>query len=268
MLTLFLLFPLISSLGWTATEQLVFSFHDFPPFSTLADGKPAGPFIEIIDAVCKEIHYDCSYQQMPNRRSKKTLREGIVNGNFPLGWNKGRDGWLWFTIPLMKTEYGFFGRDDNEFRYSKLEDIQGLKVGVFGPSNTSNSLEKIRNEMKERGLKPIQIEMHPNADGRGLKKVSAGRFPLYYVNKDFGRHHLTELGISNVRYLGTHKELFYFAGFAKKHNQKRIIDEFNRATIKLADRGVLAEILNRYGISPAKWDEGTLKMYRIEISLQ
>ncbi len=255
----------IPSMTLAEEGKLVFSTHSFPPFSYLKGGQVTGPFVDIIDAVCQEIRYDCTYKIMPNRRSKRTLKSGSVNGNFPLGWNKGRDKWLWFTIPLMKTEYGFFAHSDHKLAYRKLEDIQGMKVGVFGPSNTATSLQQIQKKMKEEGLKPIQIEMHPNADGTGLKKVAAGRYPLYYVNKDVGRQHIAELGISNVKYIGKQKQLLYFAGFAKEHNDKRVIDKFNRAAIDLSNRGSISKLLARYRIDPGQWDEDTLKKYNIVV---
>ena len=237
-----------------ATEgKLTFSTHSFPPFSHVQDNKVVGPFVDIIDAVCQEIDLDCEYHNMPNRRSKQTLKSGAVNANFPLGWNKDRDAWLWFTIPLMKTEYGFFSRAGGTLKYTRLEDIEGMRVGVFGPSNTSHSLEKIREQMKAQGLKPIQIDMHPNADGTGLKKVAAGRLQFYNVSVDV------------VWYAGKQKELDYFAGFAKEHNYKAVIDKFNSAARKLSNEGVIAKLLAKYDIDPARSDDNTLAKYNIVV---
>lgn len=257
---------LLASTAVAAQNTLTFSTHSFPPFSYSQAGQVKGPFVDIINAVCAKIHFRCTYEIMPNRRSKLTLRNGTVNGNFPLGWNKGRDKWLWFSIPLMKTEYGFFARSDSHLTYHSLKDLEGLTVGVFGPSNTSNSLRQIQKKMESQGLKPIRIEMHPNADGTGLKMVAAGRYPLYYVNKDVGFHLMARNHIKNVKYIGTQKELLYFVGFAKKHNDKRVIDKFNRAAIKLSNDGVIAKLLAPYKIDPGQWSEATLKKYDIVIA--
>ena len=248
-----------------AEGKLTFSTHSFPPFSNVQNEKAAGPFVDIIDAVCKEIDFDCEYHNMPNRRSKQTLKDGTVNGNFPLGWNKERDQWLWFTIPLMKTEYGFFSKADSGLEYTNQKDIQGMTVGVFGPSNSSHSLKKIQQQMEGQALKPIQIEMHPNADGTGLKKVALGRIQLYYVNRDVGFSRIKQFNISGVRYAGKQKELYYFAGWAKEHNDKAVIDKFNRAAIKLSNGGVIAKLLEKYDIDPARWDDKTLAKYNIVI---
>ena len=130
-----------------------------------------------------------------------------------------------------------------------------MKIGVFGPSNTSNSLKKVQRQMEAQGLKPIRIQMHPNADGTGLKKLALGRVDLYYVNRDVGFSRIKELNISGTRYAGKQRELFYFAGFAKEHNSKADIDKFNRAAIKLSNDGVIANILMTYEIDPAQWDD-------------
>jgi polar amino acid transport system substrate-binding protein len=265
-IVLFALAPsMLPSMTMAADGKLTFSTFSFPPFSYAKDGKVAGPFVDIIDAVCKEIRYQCSYEFVPNLRSKMEFENGDVNGNFPLGWNKERDTWIWFTVPLMKTEYGFFARGDSQVKYHSLKDIEDLTVGVFGPSNTSNSLTEIQKKMTAEGLKPIRIELHPNADGTGFKKVVAGRYPLYYVNKDVGFQVIAQENIENVKYIGTEEELLYFAGFNKKYNDKRNIDTFNRAAIKIANQGVIAKLLEKYHIAPGQWDDETLKKYNIDL---
>jgi polar amino acid transport system substrate-binding protein len=264
-LTLVVICLIVTPIVNAAEGKLTFSTFSFPPFSAVQDNKTVGPFVDIIDAVCQKIRFDCEYQSMPNRRSKQTLKDGTVNGNFPLGWNKDRDGYLWFTIPLMKTEYGFFAKADSTFEYKTLKDLEGMTVSVFGPSNTSHSLQKIREQMKAQGLKPIEIDMHPNADGTGLKKVALGRVQLYYVNRDVGFHRMKQLNISGVRYSGKQKELYYFAGFAKAYNDKAVIDKFNDAARKLSNEGVIAKLLEKYHVDPARWDDDTLAKYDIVI---
>lgn len=107
--------------------------------------------------------------------------------------------------------------------------------------------------------------MHPNADGTGLKKVAAGRLQFYYVNRDVGFYRIKQLNISGVRYAGKQKELDYFVGFAKEHNYKAVIDKFNRAARKLSNEGVIAKLLAKYKIDPARWDDKALAKYNIVI---
>jgi polar amino acid transport system substrate-binding protein len=266
-LTLLVLSLIVTPIANAAEGKLTFSTFSFPPFSDFQGNKVVGPFADIIDAVCHKIDIACEYQNMSNRRSKQTLKDGTVNGNFPLGWNKERDGYLWFTIPLMKTEYGFFVKADSTFEYKKLKDLEGMTVGVFGPSNTSYSLQKIREQMKAQGLRPIEIDMTPNADGTGLKKVAAGRVQLYYVNRDVGFYRMKQLNVSGVRYAGKQKELYYFAGFSKDHNYKAVIDKFNAAARDLSNEGVIAKLLEKYHIDPARWDDKTLAKYNVVVGL-
>ena len=253
-----------STNAFAENNKLTFSTHDFAPFSCKDQGKVAGPFVDIINAVCQEMGIAVGYKLLPNRRSKNVLKTGEVNGNFPLGWNKGRDEWIYFTIPLMTTEYGFFVRKDNPMKYQGIKDIEGYKVGVFGPSNTSNSLAKIQKGMKEGGLSPITIDLQANATGSGMKKLVGKRFDAYYVNKDVGFYRAKQFNIKGFRYTGAQKSLFYFAGFAKEHNSKEMVDKFNKAALKLYKSGVFAKILKKYGIAPAKVDDTILKKYKIK----
>lgn len=102
--TFIILFIMPLSLYASAPQkELVFSTHNYPPFSFVDESNNAtGPFVYILTLACKRLNYKCEFISVPNRRSKLMLKNLQAQGNFPMGWNIDRNEWLYFSIPLMK----------------------------------------------------------------------------------------------------------------------------------------------------------------------
>lgn len=233
--------------------HLKLATQDFPPFSylkdkkvTLSDQVVEGPAAEIIEQVCKHMEIDFTLKLLPWRRAQYDTREAkLYHGLFLIGWNKKRTEWLYYSPPVLETEYGFFVREDNPLNYEKFEDIKGYRVGVFGPSNTSNSLKKIKDKMAD-----FKIDMRPD-DLSGFKKLSVGRVEAVYSNRDVGFAIIKTLGLTDIRYAGQHRKLNYYIGFAKDNIDKKVVDKFGDTLINLYQQGAIEEILIKYNMKPA-----------------
>ncbi|WP_415906593.1 substrate-binding periplasmic protein [Neptuniibacter sp. QD72_48] len=245
-LCLFLLFSVNA-----ISDKLTISVQDFPPFTTVEQGKITGPFVEIVEKISVHSEIEIEILLHPNRRSKALLKEGYVNANFPLGWNEERDKWLYWSLPLMSTEYGFFTRTNEDKEYNSIELFSGLKVGVFGPSNTSYSLERLSNKLEEQGLEPINVKMLPNSNGQNLKKLVAKRIDAVYLNRDLGEYQIKELEIVGAEYLLGVEQINYFIGFSKENTSKELVDKFNESIRYLKDKGEISMILSTYKIRAA-----------------
>ena len=235
----------------SAAAELVFNTQDFAPFNYQIDGVVSGPAAEIIRQVCQEMEITCTFQLLPWKRAQEEVRAGKANAMFVIGWNEKRAKWLHFSPPIMNTEYGFFVKDDNPLKYSQLSDIQGYTVGVYGPSNTANSLNKIKNEMEKTNLNPIKIDMRPD-DEAGFKKLSLGRLNAVFSNRDVGYALIGKLGLKGkIRYAGASRSLKYYIGFAQEHNDKAMLEKFDKAYLALYEQGKIKEILDRYNMEVA-----------------
>jgi polar amino acid transport system substrate-binding protein len=138
--------------------ELKFNTQDFPPPLNYAiDGVVSGPAAELIRKICDEMQITCSFKLLAWKRAQEEVKLGKAHGMFVIGWNEARAKWLYFSPPLLVTEYGFFVRDDNPIQYKDVSDVKSYRVGVYGPSNTATSLEKIKAEigdlMMKRALK-------------------------------------------------------------------------------------------------------------------
>lgn len=221
--------------------DLRFTTQDFPPFSYEKDGAVSGPAAEIISEACRSMGVTCEFSLLPWGRAQDKVKTGQANGMFVIGRNPEREGWLYFSLPVFRTEYGFFVRDDNPLQYKAITDVKGYTVGVFGPSNTSKTLEDIKGKLSGA----LDIDMTPD-DVSALKKVSVDRINAVFSNRDVGHAKLRENGITNVRYAGAQETLEYYIGFSKAHTDAKVVERFNAALREMAKDGRLKKILDKY----------------------
>lgn len=237
-------FSILSATG----AELLFTTQDFEPFTYGVDRKVAGPATDIVRAVCEESQIHCSFRLLPWSRAQKEVAEGKAEGMYVIGWNEQRAETLYFSPPLLKTEYGFFVRTDNPLIFKQSSDLKGYRVGVYGPSNTSVALEKIRDEIGD-----LTIDMRPD-DESGFKKLALGRVDAVFSNRDVGLAMIKKYGISNLRYAGSFSTLNYYVGFSKRFADKALVERFSSAFKKLHAQGVIHKILQNNGLEAARLD--------------
>jgi len=106
----------------------------------------------------------------PWGRAQEEVRNGIAQGIFVVGWNEERAQWLYFSPPILNSEYGFFVKNDNPLKFRQVSDVKGYMVGVYGPSNTATSLEKIKSEIKDLTITDKKLVEQFNQTFRNLHK--------------------------------------------------------------------------------------------------
>lgn len=244
--------PLAASAG-----ELKFNTQDFPPFSYLANGQVAGPAVEVVKAVCKEARLECRFELLPWIRAQKEIEAGEAHGLFLIGWSEERAKQLHFSPPVVASAYGVFAHADDPLRYLKPADLAGYTVGVFGPSATSRSLERLRDQVVAQKLKPVVIEMRPD-DESGFQKLEGKRVQAVYSNQHVGEAMVAKLGLKQVRYVGAAEPVRYHIGLSRKAVDAASAERFDQAFRKLHHEGVIGKLLAAHRMQdvPRKaWDE-------------
>ncbi len=215
-------------------SALEFTTFDFPPFSQKSSaGKSTGPFKSIINDICREMNETCHFTILPTRRAKLKVANGEADAIFPFGWYSKRGEKFYFSVPFMLTEYGFFVPSSYKKEVKGLSDIQNFKVGVFGPSNTSNSLANVRDLMITMGLKPIRINIQTDENGNLIRMLESSRIDAYYSNKALAEYRAKQFNVTDVKYAWRDRELLYFVAFPKKTTKQSLVKRFNQAALKL-----------------------------------
>ncbi len=224
--------------------ELKFNTQEFAPFNYSIDGKAAGPAVEIIALVCSEIKINCSFNILPWTRAQSEVKDGIANGMFVIGMNEKRKKWLYFSPPLLETEYGLFAHKDSSLVYKAPKNLKGLTVGVYGPSNTSKNLDKIKAKVGD-----LTIDMRSD-DEAGFKKLQSKRVDAVFSNRDVGYALVKKLKLAGIKYVGSYKKIKYYIGFSMKHTDKKLVDKFNAAFKKLHGKGAIQKIVKKYNMTP------------------
>jgi polar amino acid transport system substrate-binding protein len=231
--------------GPAHAAELIFNTEDSSPFNYEVNGVVSGPSADVIRRVCSEMRIECPMRLLPWRRTQQEVMDGKAHAMFSIGWNSERAKWLYFSPPLLNTEYGFFVRDDNPLTFTQSSDVKGYVVGVYGPSNTAAALEKIKAEIGD-----LTIDMTPTFEA-AFRKLAVDRVKAVFSNRDVGYDVLRKLGITNIRYSGRQQTLKYYVGFSQQYADKKLVDQFNATFRTLHKKGVIQEILARHRIDAA-----------------
>jgi polar amino acid transport system substrate-binding protein len=182
---------------------------------------------------------------LPWRRARNDVRQGKAHGAFVIGWNEERATWLYFSPPIVRTEFGFFVRQDNPLQFKDIEDVKGYTVAVWGPTYISRYLE----QLKAHRLPDLTLDIAPKGE-HGFDKLSLGRVDAVYSNRDVGYHLIKQLGLTNLRYMGMEHTGKYYIGLSKQYVEKAVVDRFNAALVELYRRGEAQAILRQGGLTP------------------
>ncbi|WP_108652791.1 substrate-binding periplasmic protein [Dongshaea marina] len=226
-------------------KELSFATQQFAPFSFEIGGEIHGPMPEIVRSACELSKISCDLKLLPWPRAQKYVYFGVINGMFPIGWTEKRAARLYFSEPILSTEYGLFVKEDSKLVMTEKTDLSGLTIGAYGPSNTSRSLIKLTKDMKN-----VKLDITPH-DEFPFKKLAVGRVDAVYSNKNVGEALIAKLGLNNIKYAGRHRTLDYYIGISKKHTDENLAREFFATIVLMKEKGVIRNILSGYTMDEA-----------------
>jgi polar amino acid transport system substrate-binding protein len=232
-----------TSSGAAERERLLFLTQDFPPFTYAVDGVPSGPGVEIVKTVCTEQGVDCDVRILPWPRAQMLLRRGQADALFFIGKTYERTRWMRFSSAVVRTEYGFFKRKDSPLamQESGPQALKGKVVGVYGPSNTSNTLDLLCRELDG----DFFIDMTPD-DEEAFKKLAWGRIDAVFSNRDVGVALMGKLHLGNLEYAAKYEDVDYYIGYTRSPERAVTVDRFDRALGAMIESGRVEAILKRF----------------------
>ena len=237
-----LLCLLLSTAAAAQPQSIRLVTQHFPPFSYIEQNEVDGPARALIDRVCEAIKQSCRHQLLPWERAQKLVQLGRADGMYVIGANAERDGWVDYSVPLLRTEYGFFVRGDDPLHKLDAESLGGYRVGALAASNTLNSLRTLQ----QQGLGFEIVELTDSATA--FRMLDAGRLDAVYSNREVGRVLIRQSGYRQLHYALAHRQLDYFVGFNAAQLPPGWVERFNKALLELQRQGVHRAILKAYGL--------------------
>lgn len=243
----------LALMGNCQADELRFVTEDFPPFSytsaaTGTEDRAAGPFAEIVAAVCARLRIDCPVQLLPWRRALALAEDGEAQGIFTVIRSPDRERAFHLTRMLVTSRYGIYARSASRFVFHRPEDLAGRSVAVYGPSGTSFVLGQ---HLAEVGDVTLILE----ADNRRLlRMLEAGRFGeqgVAVVNQDVAWHLIDQERLANIHEAGELQPVSYAIGLSRAAVSEAEFERFNDALEALIADGSVAAILLHHGLEPA-----------------
>lgn len=228
-----------------AGATLQFVTEPFPPFNFEENGQVAGPMVDVLQLVCKSAQIRCTTHIMPWRRALAMAEAGQVDGIFSLlhGPEKAQNFIL--SDPVIRTAYSFFAPKGSGWNYATPRSLEGMTIGVYGPSSTSITLNDLAAGVSNT---KIAIEVS-NFDA--LKTLSLGGYGpqgVIFINRDVGLSMTKSMNLPDIRPAGDARQIAYCFGLSKKSPRTEKIAAFNRALRQRMATGEVALILARYGM--------------------
>ncbi|WP_278361433.1 substrate-binding periplasmic protein [Stutzerimonas kunmingensis] len=242
----------LALMGNCQADELRFVTEDFPPFTyasaTATEDRAAGPFVEIVAAVCARLRIDCPVQLLPWRRALALAEDGEAQGIFTVIRSPDRERAFHLTRMLVTSRYGVYARSASRFVFHRPEDLAGRSVAVYGPSGTSFVLGQ---HLAEVGDVTLILE----ADNRRLlRMLEAGRIGeqgVAVVNQDVAWHLIDQEGHSDIHEAGELQPVSYAIGLSRAAVSEAEFERFNDALEALIADGSVAAILRQHGLEPA-----------------
>jgi len=230
------------------TTTLIFASQDFPPFNVEINGKASGPFVDIVNVVCRRIQINCIVETLPWRRGIAEVEEGRLNGAFPLIRFPEREQFFYLLGPIANAVYAVYAGAGDTLQYHDAKDLLGYTIAAYGPSGTSLMLEQVTSGMpsvkRETEISNLTV----------LKKLSVGRYGskgLGFLNRDVAQYLIAQEHIENVHLAGAVKVQEYYIGLSRKSVSPEVEARFSAALAALTQSGELVSILKKYGLEVA-----------------
>jgi polar amino acid transport system substrate-binding protein len=165
------------------------------------------------------------------------------------------------SAPLGVDQSCFFVRKGSPWRYSRLDDLKSMRLGVVQDYNydDNGAIDTLIARYRTRKDPRLEIAVGENALESNFRKLQAGRMDVVVENENVGRYMIQELKLQDsidfANCATHHIATTHVAVSASRPDAKEILLIINNGLTALRNSGELNAILKPYGMSdwqPAK----------------
>jgi len=221
-----------------------FVTEHFPPYTYAQAGTAAGPMVDVLQAACARLRWQCAVEVLPWRRALGLAQNGLVDGIFTVVDTPERRSYFHVSVPVLGARYTLFTRAGDDFVLHDREALNGRTIGAYGPSATVLALDEL--------VEGLKVETVIEPDNRTvLRKLAAGRYGphgLALVNEYVALQLMREDQLGGLQSAGTVKEFDYAFGLVRQRVNARDFKAFNEALVALCHSGRSAELVRPYAL--------------------
>ena len=245
-LGLFLALTLAGPLLLSAAPPLfVATDENLPPFSFVEDGQAAGIDVDMLQEVARRTGRAFTVEARPWKRVLTEAESGQAPLAMPLFRTPEREAFAILAGPVHFSTFGLFVRKDRTFRYDRLEDLYGRRIGINQGFAISSDLDRAVREGR------IACEAVGSTE-QNLRKLLAGRIDAFLanlVNTEFllRRFPARDEVVALPRHVFARRPAFLVVSRAAElPDKERLAEELGAALDQLAKDGTYDRIVARY----------------------
>jgi polar amino acid transport system substrate-binding protein len=231
------------------TRDLRFVTEPFPPYTYAAEGRAAGPMVDVLQQACTRLAWRCEIEVLPWRRALGMAQRAEVEGIFTVVDSPERRQYFHVSPAVIEGRYVLFTKAGSGLVYTgDAHVLSGRTVGAYGPSATALTLEALI-----EGVPRVRSEIEP--DNRTvLRKLAAGRYGedgAALINEAVAQGFIREDNLTSLQPAGLVKVFGYSFGLNRQNVDLGAALAFGRTLYELCRSGRTAELLRPYGLPPS-----------------
>lgn len=127
---------------------VIIAINDAPPYRIVTDTGVSGFYVEVIEAIGKELDWEIKYRVVPFRRALKMVEEGDADLMLGPVRKPERELYMDYSVPAFPAERRLFFYKEAANKIFKYDDLKGKKIGVlrgsvyFEPFDSDVDLQK------------------------------------------------------------------------------------------------------------------------------
>jgi PAS domain S-box-containing protein/putative nucleotidyltransferase with HDIG domain len=208
--------------------------QNYPPYSYLDNGKPAGFDNDLIRAVADVMGFEVQIELLPWAEARQRLDRGEADVIAGMAHLESRDPFYDYSIPTAKVSFDLFVRYKSEIR--TLEDARDKAIIVQQGGVMQEYLTKT-------GLTDQVITVSNVQDA--LWSLNLGDHDAALLNRVQGLYFIEELNFDRIQALGvTISPLDY--GFAVREGNVDLINGLNTGLTTIKAEGIYDEIYKKW----------------------
>ena len=204
--------------------------QSYPPYEYLNNGIPTGFNVDLIRAVADELGYEVEITLGP----WSDMRQGLLDGKYDLLMGmvptSEREKDFDFSLPYTYITFDLFVPTNSSVRSLKDLEDQAVVVQAGG---------LMQEYLREQGFPGEVVLVQDIANA--LRLVNEEAYPAALLNRLQGQFLISELGLRNVRRLGTDVQLRKYT-IAVKDGNKELLARLNEGLYLVSSSGKLNEI--------------------------
>ncbi len=220
--------------AWPAYVEA--AIDDAPPYRIIAEDSISGIYVDIYEAVMKQINIQTAYFEVPFKRALHLLKTGQVDVMLGPIKNDERDEYVDFSVPAFPPVRKLVLANSTDNIINDVKDFGGKTIGVQRGSDYLSFLNTVS------GIEIVKLNDYHQA----LRMLKAGRVDLVIIPDLVAKSIMQQLQLSFIRSPYVIPGEVCYIAISKSSPVRFHVKEIKAALEKVKASGQYDKIVQRY----------------------